>query len=308
MKTEPNEQSEFIDEELRLDTQVLHRAKALITARQYRETNTSTLSPTKISRQGHHTLTKQNRDLLFTSATVSSFALNVTAMDRSSPNDLDEQECVRFVCNQLTLSFHRRQIDQRIRFGVKDAFVNSSRCGKFIQCGHLDENAFAGRVREVQNEGFLRIAAEVRKHSKPKSERRPLSKVKLKLNFGPVEIDAQSMVDALKNLQSLQVEPKPSQITQQYQIKKSDPMEKLVGLLMGSTELSSGQQSHDIDLRFNSLDILLASDGVASLFTITGMSIRLARRYYPHSLPKPRGQLDFRIINVQLHDVSWVRT
>lgn len=307
MKTETNEQSEINNGGLHFDTQVLHRAKALIAARQYRETYSSTVSPTKTPGQGHHTLTKQNRDFLFTSVTISSFELNVTEVVGSTSDVVNEQGIVLFVCQQLTLSIHRRQIDQRIRFGLKDASAISPKCGKLIQCGYLDESAFARRVREVQDERFIRIAAEVCRKNESKSEQRPRLKVKLKLNVGPVEIVAQSLVDTLENLISLQVESKTGRQIKKSHDNKSDSMAKLIGVLMGSSELSSSRQSYDIDLQLRSLDIYLANDDTPSLFTITGISIRLARRCSPHCLLKSRGQFDFRIVNVQLHSMSWVR-
>jgi hypothetical protein len=279
------------DTDFDFQKEALDRAKALIFARKNRATSYTT-SPTK--NPGHHTLTKLNRDLLFISFTIASMTVKVSVVDTDEHILMDqrkEREILFTTFENLALSAHRRQIDTRIRIGLDQAFM-ASPSETVAQCGCLDERSIARRVVKIDQESFIRIAAESRNRD---------SRLKLKLKIGPVEFAADSFVDLIPQLTSLRTKrqiPKAAKAP-------SDVVTKLTCAVMGSSYTAfEGQKSHDIDLQLSSINISLADHKNMALFSVAGMNVRLARRVSPLCPHQSRGQCDFRVNNVMLHDLS----
>jgi hypothetical protein len=256
-------------------------------------------SPTKTP--GHHSLTMLNRDLVFISITLSSIETNV----------IDADESISLLCERISLSFHQRQFDTRVRFGLERAYVMAL-SKTVIQCGYLEESSIARRmVKVVNNEAFVRVVAEVKRQNKSKSS------VKVKLIVGPIELAAHSLVNIMRspmisNLQALQIfNTKPKSPETQKPHSPDDVITKLINIIIGSTATDVSSvgltKSHDIDLQLNSLNICLADNEYLSLLTLTGVNIRVARRLLPCWSSNTRGQVDLRVSNIQLYDLSKVR-
>jgi hypothetical protein len=142
---------------------------------------------------------------------------------------------------------------------------------------------------------FIRLAAETRNRD---------SRLKLKLNVGPVEFAADSFVDLIPQLKALRIKP---QSTPQASKPPTDVVAKLTGAMMGSDTAFGGHKSHDIDLQLSSINISLADCKSMSLLSLSGINMRLARRVSPSCPQQNRSQFDFRVNSIMLHDVK-VRT
>ena len=279
-----------------------------------RKTRDSSIA-TPIENQLHHSLAKLNRNLLFVSISVPSVFVNVT--DESKSDEMNT--IIALHCEDFSLSIHQRQNDARISFRLDRALFESP-LGTDIQCGFLDENAFAKQFN-VDEQSFVSMVVELQKRTKSKTSES--SKVKLKLNVGPIEVLGHSLLNTISNLQSLQVVD--SNLNPTDLQPESDVMMKIARAIMGSNAdmaAIKGHQSRDFDLNFNSLYICFDSGWNASkvknadavpynkassfsILSLVDINIRFARR--PCRILKTCGQLDFRVTDVQLHDLSRVR-
>jgi hypothetical protein len=204
------------------------------------------------------------------------------------------------------LSIHHRQIDTRLKLCLDRSTVSHG-AGTAVQCGYLDDTAFVRQSPvKIVEERCLCIAAEIQRHSKPKSGQSP--KVKIKVCFGPIELAPHAFMDTISLLKTLNVDQNSKRRTLKPQNHTSDAMSKLAKLVMGSSDVAAFeiQRSTDIDLQFNLVTFCLKNDDSLSLMTCTGVTVRLARRVSPISLLKTRGQLDIRVSNFQVYQISKV--
>lgn len=284
--------------------EALHRASALIMARKICASHTS--PPTTVS--DHHCLSRLNRDLLFMSFTLSSITLNVLKDTTTfSGCEKAEHPLAFLLCDHLCFSIHHRQIDTRLKFCLDRISIASLGAGTACQCGYLDDTAFVRQSPvKIIEERCLCIAAELQRQSKQTSMQSP--KVKIKLNFGPIELVPHAFVDAMSLLKTLKVDQNSKNQAPKPQNYTSDAVSKLARLVMGSSDVEAFeiQRSTDFDLQFKLVTFCLKNDDSLSLMTCTGINVRLARRVSPISLLKTRGQLDMSVSNFQVHQIAKV--